>query len=109
MTLENIKTILSELNISVAYNHFNKRTEPPYVVYYVQDSENLFADNTVIAENVTVLIELYTKNKDIKLERQLKNILNNNELPYELVGESFIEEDNVYQIVYQVNLIDLTD
>lgn len=109
MTLENIKTILSELNISVAYNHFSKRTEPPYVVYYVQDSENLFADNTVIVENVTVLIELYTKNKDIKLERQLKNILNNNELPYELVGESFIEEDSVYQIVYQVNLIDLTD
>lgn len=109
MTLENIKTILSELNISVAYNHFNKRTEPPYVVYYVQASENLFADNKVISENVTVLIELYTKNKDIKLERQLKNILNNNELPYELVGESFIEEDNVYQIVYQVNLIDLTD
>lgn len=109
MTLENIKTILLELNVPVAYNHFNKRTDPPYVVYYVQDSENVFADNTVILENVTVFIELYTKKKDAKLERQLKNILNNNELPYELVGESFIEEDNIYQIIYQVNLINLTD
>ena len=109
MTLENIKTILLELNVPVAYNHFNKRTDPPYVVYYVQDSENVFADNTVILENVTVFIELYTKKKDTKLERQLKNILNNNELPYELVGESFIEEDNIYQIIYQVNLINLTD
>ena len=109
MTLKELNTILSELNISIAYNHFNTKTNPPYLVYYIESSENFFADNTVISENVTVLIELYTKKKDVKLERKLKNILNNNELPYELVGESFIEEDNVYQIVYQVNLIDLTD
>lgn len=109
MTLKELNTILSELNISIAYNHFNTKTNPPYLVYYIESSENFFADNTVISENVTVLIELYTKKKDVKLERKLKNILNNNELPYELVGESFIEEDNVYEIIYQINLIGLTD
>lgn len=109
MTLENINAMLLELGLPVAYNHFSKRTEPPYIVYYVQDSENFFADNKVASENVTVLIELYTKMKDVKLERELKNILNNNELPYELVGESFIEEDKVYQVIYQVNIIGLTD
>ncbi len=105
MTLENIKAMLLELKLPLAYNHFSRKTEPSYIVYYVQDSEHLFADNKVIAEVSTIFIELYTKKKDINLERQLKNILNNNELPYELVGESFIEEDNVYQIIYQIKLI----
>lgn len=109
MTLENVNKLLLGLNIDVAYNHFNQKTNPPYVVYYVQVSENLFADNKVISENVIVLIELYTKKKDPKLEGQLKSILNENELPYELVGESFIEDDNVYQVVYSINLIDLTN
>lgn len=55
MTLENVNTLLLGLNIDVAYNHFNQKTNPPYVVYYVQASENLFADNRVISENVVLV------------------------------------------------------
>ena len=107
MTLKKLQEILSRLKIEVAYNHFNKRTNPPYLVYYIESTENMCADNVVISENATVLIELYTKLKDVGLEKELKNLLNNNELPYELVGESFIEDENVYEIIYQTNLIGL--
>lgn len=105
MTLKKLQEILSQLKIEVTYNHFSKRTSPPYLVYYIDSTENTCADNIVISENATVLLELYTKLKDVNLEKKLKNLLNNNELPYELVGESFIEDENVYEIIYQINVI----
>lgn len=107
MTLSDINTMLEELNIPVAYNHFKKSTTPPYVVYYVDSSTNTMADNKVYAENVTINIELYTTTKDLALEQKLKDILNQNDIPYEQISETYIESDNVYEILYEITIMGL--
>lgn len=109
MKLSDIIDILTSIGIPVAYNHFVSRQEPPYLVYYVENSDNFCADNKVMSENLTVMIELYTKTKNLQLEKQLKDLLTDNEFPYELIGESFIESDNVYQIMYEINVMAVQD
>lgn len=107
MTLEDINTMLEELNIPVAYNHFNESIAPPYAVYYVVASDNTVADDQVYTENVTINIELYTAVKDLVLEKQLKDILNQNDLPYEQISETYIENDNVYEILFEITIMGL--
>ena len=107
MTLNDLKIMLEELNVPVAYNHFKKSTIPPYVVYYVDSSVNTMADNKVYMENVTINIELYTITKDLVLEKKIKDILSQNDLPFEQISETYIESDNVYDILYEVTIMGL--
>lgn len=79
--ISNLKNILGQLDIPIAYSHFNTATELPYLVFYETGSDNVFADNKVYQECISVEIELYTQYKDITLESQLKTLLNDNEIP----------------------------
>lgn len=104
MTLNELKNILDTLGINVAYSHFVKETSTPYLVYYVDGTDNMLADNKVFYKNVGVTIELYTDKKDVALEERLEELLNQNELPYEIVSETYIDSEEVYEIVYQISL-----
>lgn len=104
MTLDQLKNILKTLKLPVAYSHFKKRVSPPYIAYSVTQTTNYFADNIVVKKVLNVNIELYTEEKNVELEESLEKILNDNELPYEIEGESFIEEENIYQIIYKITV-----
>lgn len=102
MNLENLKTILSELNIPLAYSHFNKVVDPPFLTYRIDHTENFFAENKTYKKIPVTYIELYTKNKNIKLEEKLEEILNNNDIAWEIEAEDYIESEKVYQIIYRI-------
>lgn len=101
--LELLNTLLSSLNIPVAYNHFNKSTQLPYLIFYEDISNNTFADNKVYYENNDYILELYTEIKDITLENSLKTLLNNNEIPYQKTMETYLDDERMYEIVYEIN------
>lgn len=103
-SLEDLKTALGGLNIPIAYSHFKTATSTPYLVYYVDGTDNFFADNKVYDKVNTIYIELYTDKKDETLQTSLETILNNNELPYEITGELFIDDENLYEVIYQIEL-----
>lgn len=103
--LSDLLTILSTLNISVAYHHFNVATELPYVVYYETGSDNVFADNKVLKKVSNVDIELYTEYKDVTLEEKLEKALNDNEIPWQKITESYIDSEKMFESVYQITLI----
>ena len=63
-----------------------------------------YADNITFTKAKTINIELYTDKKDETLESSLETILNNNELPYEITGELFIDDENLYEVIYQIEL-----
>lgn len=102
--LDNLYTILSGLNIPVAYHHFNKPTELPYLVFYELGTDNEFADNKVYHKCMTIEIELYTEYKDTALETSLENILNENEIPFEKIVENYLDDEKAYENVYQIEL-----
>jgi hypothetical protein len=109
MNLNELKTLLEVTGFPVAYFQFIETEnepvpEPPFIVFFVTDSENLFGDDTVIKDIEDVDIELYTDKKDINAENKVKEVLKKNNLPY-TTSEVYIESQRLYQKTFEVRLI----
>lgn len=105
MTLPELKDKLKSLNLPIAYRCFavGRVPELPYIVYYVDEDIGFYADDTVYYEGYAVTIEVYTDQKDLQLEKKVKQLLNNNELQYESY-ESFLESENMYLKAYEIEI-----
>lgn len=105
MTLPELKDKLKTLDLPIAYRCFTvgKVPELPYIVYYVDEDIGFYADDTVYYEGYAVTIEVYTEKKDMELEKKVKQLLNDNELPYESY-ESFLESESMYLKAYEIEI-----
>ena len=102
--MNDLLELLKQLNIAVAYHHFVNPNSPPFITYLGTGTDNFYADNKVYLKINIIKIELYTLQKDIKLESQLESILDSNEIPYEIIAEGYIESEKVYQVIYEINI-----
>ena len=102
--MQELKIILEQLNIPVAYSHFNTATRPPVVVYYRQSTSNFCADGKVYYKINNYIVELYTEFKNPELETQLENLFDANNIFYNVTSEDYIDTENMYQIIYEVTL-----
>ena len=100
----NLKTILDTLSYPVAYDHFNTATSTPFIVYRRFASDNFSADNKVYKKFNNYYIELYTAEKSPSIEEALENLLDTNEIYYEVESEEFIQDEKVYEIMYSISL-----
>lgn len=102
----NIKQILEQLNIPVAYDHFNTPTNPPFIAYRRYSQDNFGADNKVYKVINNYYVYLITQYKDVELEQQLEDVLTEAEAFFNVISEDYINEENIYQIVYEVSFDD---
>lgn len=103
-TLAELAEGLETLGYPVAYSHFNDSQKPPFICYLVKKSNPFSADDTVLVEEIDVDIELYVKEKDVKVEKRLKEMLKANGLIWEYL-EGFIPSEGVFQCVFSITLI----
>lgn len=101
--MQNLKELLSQLNIPVAYDHFNEATTPPFVAFRRYSTSNFGADNVVYQKINNYYIELYTEYKDVELEEQLEELLTSNNIFFNVESESYIEDEKMYEIIYSIN------
>ena len=101
-----LKELLSQLNIPVAYNHFNQPTNPPFVVYRRYSQSNFGADDIVYQRINNYYIELYTEYKDTSLEEELETLLTNNGIFYNVESEDYLDDEKMYEIIYSINYTD---
>ena len=75
--MEELLQILSETQIPFAYHHFaeGESPEPPFICYLLPGSNNFSADGKVYYKINEVHIELYTDLKDLAVEQQLEDVL----------------------------------
>lgn len=109
MTLLELVNLLKSTGYPVAYSHFvntehNPAPNPPYICYTLPGTENFNADNKVYHKITDVDIELYTNNKDFEAEKKIEDLLDANDIPWEST-EVWIEEEKMYQKIYEVRLI----
>lgn len=109
MTLEELKIILDQTGMPVAYSHFIESDNeplpaPPFITYLIVYSSNFSADNKTYKDIQNVQIELYTDRKDLEKEAVLEMILNENEIPF-ATTEIYIESEMLYQKIYEVRLL----
>lgn len=105
MTLPELKDKLKTLDLPIAYRCFavGQVPELPYIVYYADEDIAFYADDIVYHEGYAVTIEVYTEKKDMELEKKVKQLLNDNGLPYESY-ESFLDSENMYLKAYEIEI-----
>ncbi|MGG2934859.1 hypothetical protein ABEO66_12145 [Bacillus pacificus] len=105
MTIIELMNILKATGYPVAYSHFAKSTNPPFICFLVDSSPNMAADNKVYQKINDINIELYTTKKDLKAEEALESILDTHEIPYSSGPDVFIQSEKVFQKIYEARLM----
>ena len=106
MTYQEIFEMLESSNLPVTYYQWNEDDEIPplpYLVFYFPTSDNFGADNKVYKNIQNMNVELYTKNKNFAIEKQIEELLEQNGFFWEK-QESFIESENMYEVLYQMQV-----
>ncbi|WP_163604794.1 FIVAR domain-containing protein [Pseudolactococcus raffinolactis] len=103
MNLMEFKAELEQLEIPIQYQAFSVGQAPelPYLIFYENDSDNVFADNHNYYDVLNVSCELYADEKDIELETKLQKLLYDLEIEYNST-ETFIDSENMYMKSYDV-------
>ena len=99
--MEELLQILSETQIPFAYHHFaeGESPEPPFICYLLPGSNNFPADGKVYYKINEVHIELYTDLKDLAVEQQLEDVLDEHGIFYNK-SEAWIESEKLYEVLY---------
>ncbi|WP_019243646.1 MULTISPECIES: hypothetical protein [Bacillus] len=103
MKLNELTKILKSTGYPVAYSHFSTAQKTPFICYKEAYSSNFIADNKVYRKTPNIDIELYTSKKDLVAEETLERLLDDHEIPYQTI-ETFIESENVFQRIYEIQL-----
>ena len=106
MTYKQIATMLSSVGIPTAYDHFTNKTEqkPPFLVFFYDGIDDVYADNTNYQRIVTLNVELYTDNKDFSQEAAVESALAGKGLTY-TKEEAYIDSEKMYQISYESEVL----
>lgn len=94
---------LKTLPFPIAYRMFKKKTEPPFLVYYRNSSENVAADNSVYCPRENYIIEFYSRNKDMAAEKLIGDILTEKEIFFE-IDETYIDDENIYETIFEFQI-----
>lgn len=99
--MEELLQILNEEQIPFAYHHFaeGESPEPPFICYLLPGSNNFSADGKVYYKINEVHIELYTDLKDLAVEQQLEDVLDEHGIFYNK-SETWIESEKLYEVLY---------
>ena len=99
--MEELLQILSETQLPFAYHHFaeGESPEPPFICYLFPGSNNFSADGKVYYKINEVHIELYTDLKDLAVEQQLEDVLDEHGIFYNK-SETWIESEKLYEVLY---------
>ena len=108
MSLKDLYTLLKSItgfSDKIAYRAFPEDAAPalPFIVYYVENSDNFMADGKVYLQKNEVVIELYTQNKDVASEALLEAKLDANCIPWNKY-EEYIDSEHMYQISYDITI-----
>lgn len=101
MTLAEIKNLIASTGIDYAYNAFPTEAACPKIVFYVDETQNLSANNRVGETSTKVEIDLYTHQKEPETEAILEGALSD---LYYSKAEEFIDEEACLRIEYRVSI-----
>lgn len=103
--MDRLIKILKKINIDYAYHHFPEGSNipPPFMVYNFPEDRNFSADGYAYHKGLYLHLEVYTECKDIKLEKQIEEILDKERIFYRKT-ELWIESEKLYEILYEFTL-----
>lgn len=106
MTYQEIISLLSEINLPYAYDHFaeGESPDPPFVVFLFPRSVNFGADGKVYQKINVLHLELYTDAKAPDIENQVEAVLDQHGIFYEKT-EVWIADERLYEVLYEMEVL----
>lgn len=106
MKYDDIMAMLTEIGLPFAYDHFaeGESPDPPFLVFTLPVTDNLFADDITYQQIIELDIELYTDFKSPPHERMVEYVLNSHEIPWNK-EEVWIEDEELYEVRYEVSML----
>lgn len=103
------REVLMATGLPVTYYAWpeNEAPELPYLIYWLPDDEDYYADGINYANIQNVRIELYSETKDFDLERLVENTLKSNGIPYDR-SETYLKTEQMMMVVYTTSIL-ITD
>lgn len=105
MTHQEVMTMLAEMNLPYAYDHFveGESPDPPFLVFLYPGSNHFAADGKVYFKVNRLNIELYTDKKDVELEETVEAVLDRHGIFYGK-SEVWIESESLYEVLYEMEV-----
>lgn len=97
-----ILNTLKKSGLPVAYSHFRTKQKPPFIVFLGSGQNNTPADDSYYYSRNTYQIEYYYIKKDEAAERAIEQALLEDGWPYNKSEDTYIDEEEVFVIYYQV-------
>ena len=106
MTVSEIKTMIKGLGLPCAYYAFPEGTgqAPPFITWFFDDSDDLYADNINYQRIETLSIELYTRIKDFDTESSIESALTSAGFSF-YKEENYISSEKLYQTAYEMDVL----
>ena len=78
------------------YMYFKDKPNVDYITYVDIGNNQFYADSKTIKRNTLVSVELYSKQKNEQLEKELRDMFEYNEVPYEEEETEYNEGDDLF-------------
>lgn len=105
MTHQEVMTMLAEMNLPYAYDHFveGESPDPPFLVFLYPGSNHFAADGKVYFKVNRLNIEFYTDKKAVELEETVEAVLDRHGIFYGK-SEVWIESESLYEVLYEMEV-----
>ena len=102
----NLTQLAQGLNAIYPTRHyeFSSKQKPPFIIYLDEGEDDLHGDDTVIETLNTLTVELYTKTRDLKAEKRLKDFFKANEIPYEKGSTIKIDSEGLFLCPFTIEI-----
>lgn len=106
MTIKEIATMVAGFGLPYAYHHFDEEqiVAPPYIRWYFNGIDDLFADNVNFQSIPELRIELYTDEKDFEEEATMEAAFEQYGFGYDKL-DSYIESEKLYCTTYAGDIV----
>ena len=99
-SIDRLIEALEAFGLPAAYMVFDKKLDPPFIVYYGAGQEKLSADNTHFWSEDTFNIEYYFKKKNAKNEEDLEAELLAAGFQFSKSEDIYLSDEDVFVIYY---------
>ena len=109
MTYQEINQMVKSIGLPYAYRTFttddrSKKPKPPYIIFFYDSGDDLYADNSNYQRIERLSIELYTDNFDPELKGRVENTLKDNGLTYRR-EEVYLEDERMLMNSYEMEVL----
>ena len=97
-------TLLNSLEVPSFYDHAPVGTKLPFIAIHSDQPDNFAADNRVYCEKWKFRIDLYSFDKSLALESDIKQLLNDNDIVWTKT-EQYLDDQSCWEVEFEFEVL----